>query len=87
MVLPNQRPFSLLMQRAAALREEAQLCRRAAACLSLRQERGRMIAIAQDYEARAAALEIEAQVETDGDSSPEHSPLKAPGNDQRRSDH
>ena len=47
----------------AALREEARLCRQVAACLSLHEERARMIRTAEHHEAEAAALEADVQDE------------------------
>ena len=47
----------------AALHKEARLCRQVAACLSLHEERACMIRMAERYEARAAALEADAQEE------------------------
>ena len=45
----------------AALRKEARLCRQVAACLSLHEERARMIRTAERYEFRADALEADVQ--------------------------
>ena len=54
---------SAALRELAALRKEARLCRQVAACLSLHEERARMIRMAERYEARAAALETDVQVE------------------------
>jgi hypothetical protein len=48
----------------ATLREEARLCRQTAAYLSLWEERAHVIRMAERHEARAAALEADAQAET-----------------------
>jgi hypothetical protein len=63
MARPAYSTSSSALREIAALRKEAGLCRQAAARLSLHEERARMIRMAERYEARAAALETDVQVE------------------------
>ena len=63
MVHPVYSTSSAALRELAALHKEARLCRQVAACLSLHEERARMIRTAERYEARAAALEANVQVE------------------------
>ena len=54
---------SAALRELAALHKEARLCRQVAACLSLHEERARMIRRAEHYKARAAELEADVQDE------------------------
>ena len=54
---------SSALREIAALRKEARLCRQVASYLSLHEERACMIQMAERYQARAGALEADAQEE------------------------
>ena len=54
---------SSALRELAALREEARLCRQVAACLSLHEERARMLRRAERYEGRVSALAADVQDE------------------------
>ena len=63
MVRPAYSTSSSALRELAALCKEARLCRQVAACLSLQEERTRVIWMAERYEARAAAFEADVQEE------------------------
>ena len=54
---------SAALRELATLRKEARLCRETAVCLSLHEERARMIRKAERYEAEAAELKADVQDE------------------------
>ena len=63
MARPVYSTSSAALRELAALRKEVRLCRQVAACLSLHEERARMIRTAERYEAEADALEADVQDE------------------------
>ena len=63
MARPDHSTSSPALREVAALHGEARVCRQMAAVLSLREERALLIRMAERHEARAAALEADAQAE------------------------
>ena len=63
MVRPVYSTSSAALRELAALRKEGRLCRQVAACLSMHEDRARMIRTAERHEAEAAALEADVQDE------------------------
>ena len=63
MVRPVYSSSLSALQELAALRKEARLCRQVAACLSMHEERARMLRRAECYEGRASALAADVQDE------------------------